>query len=131
MLHTFLSISQLHMGETQAPALGWDSATLIGPPTDPHSRDDCIQSSYIHPPITQQTEQHISETPDLGSHNCVHLLHSSLLVLKIFPVCIAQLLHLPVYHHFTVYMNIHYITVQFPYCLALFKIKFYKADDME
>lgn len=113
MLHTFFSSSQLHMGETQAPALGWDSATLIGPPTDPHSRDDYIQSSYINPPITQQTEQRISETPDVVSHDCVHLLHSSLLVFKIFPVSTAQLLHLPVFHHFAIYMNIHYITVQF------------------
>lgn len=103
MLHTFFSISQLHMGETQAPALGWDSATLIGPPTDPHSQGDYIQSSYINPPITQQAEQRISETPDLVSHDCV--------LFKIFPVSIAQLLRLPVFHHFAIYMNIHYITV--------------------
>lgn len=102
-------------GETQALALGWDSATSFDPPTDPQSwSDGYIHFSCINPPITQQTEQHIWETPDLGSYNCVHLLRPSLFVLKTFAMNIEQLLHFPGLYCFILFV-LTYTTSQCNY----------------
>lgn len=100
-------------GETQALALGWDSATSFDPPTDPQSwSDGYIHFSCINPPITQQTEQLYLRDSWFG---LLQLCASA----KTFTICLKNLC----YEHWTVTtpsrvvlfhtvrVNIYYVTV--------------------